>query len=168
MAIKPASCKNKGRRLQQKVVRSILSSFPHLQADDCSSTSMGANGEDVRMSPLARNVVPLSIECKCVEKINIWACIEQAIANCPQGITPCVVFSRNRATTHAVVPWEYLLSLLVRVNRSGGIPGDLEHLLKEMLPLLVRQFPVDSPPSSSSSHPDVATDGEEEEGGGSH
>ena len=145
MVLKPASCKNKGRRLQQKVVRSILDAFPHLQSDDCFSTSMGANGEDVRMSPLARSAVPLSIECKCVEKISIWSCIEQAKDNSPQGTTPCVIFTRNRAPTYAVVPWDFLLLLLVRANQSGGLPADMEHVLRELLPLLARQFPTTAP-----------------------
>ena len=47
-----------------KVARSIVRAFPHLTDDDAVSTSMGAPGEDIKMSTATRNVLPLSIECK--------------------------------------------------------------------------------------------------------
>ena len=130
--MRPQSAKSKGRRLQQKVASSILEAFPHLKEDDCFSTSMGAQGEDVRMSPLARASVPLSIECKCQEKLNVWSCLEQAKANCPKNVTPCLIFSRNRAPTYATVPWDFLLKLLQ--NKSGGeIDPKLASLLRELV-----------------------------------
>ena len=77
MPLRPQSAKSKGRRLQQKIAASIIEAFPHLNEDDCFSTSMGAQGEDIRMSPLARKSVPLSIECKCQEKIGRASCRER-------------------------------------------------------------------------------------------
>lgn len=118
--MRPQSCKSKGRRLQQRVAADILRAFPHLAPDDCVSTSMGAPGEDVRLSAAARACVGLSIECKNVEKINVWACLEQCQRNAPPGTTPCLVFSRNRSPTYAVVPWGHLLSLCRRSHRAGG------------------------------------------------
>lgn len=130
--MRPQSCKSKGRRLQQKVAGSILETFPHLAPDDVVSTSMGAPGEDVRMSPLARQSLPISIECKCVEKINIWSCLQQCEANTPEGVTSCLVFSRNRSPTYAVVPWDALLDLYRRVATDGGeLPPRLVALLHE-------------------------------------
>lgn len=125
--------------MQQRVVASILDTFPHLGGDDVVSTSMGAGGEDVRLSPLARSAVPLSIECKCVERLNVWACIEQAARNAPNDATPCVVFSRNRASTYAVVEWDVLLSLLKRCyNASGddGVPTGLRDALLALSPFI--------------------------------
>ena len=135
VVMKPQSCKSKGRRLQQKVARSILDKFQHLGDGDVVSTSMGAGGEDVRMSPLARASLPLSIECKCVEKINVWACLDQARANTPSGgdVTPCLVFSRNNAPTYAVVPWDVLLELYGRIDsKADGIPPRLADLLSQL------------------------------------
>jgi hypothetical protein len=134
MPLKPQSAKSKGRRLQQRVARDIRAAFPHLQEDDVVSTSMGANGEDVRLSPLARTSLPLSLECKCQERsINVWACLEQARSNCPDGAAPCVVFSRNRADTYAVVPWRLLLDLHRRVALGdGALPLRLAALLREV------------------------------------
>ena len=128
--MRPQSCKSKGRRLQQRVARNILDAFPHLGEDDVVSTSMGAPGEDVRLSPTARIAVPLSIECKCVEKLNVWACLEQAERNAPDGTTPCLVFSRNRAPTYAVVPWEFLLTLLSQERCT--LPPRLRALLAQL------------------------------------
>jgi hypothetical protein len=134
--MRPQSCKSKGRRFQQKIARSILEAFPHLAPDDVASTSMGCNGEDVRLSPLAREAVPLSLECKCVEKLNVWSCLEQAQANTPSNATPCLVFSRNRSPSYAVVPWEHLLSLYqslyLSLSRGGGLPPRLQSLLAQL------------------------------------
>lgn len=128
--------------MQQKVAASIREAFPHLNDDDCFSTSMGAHGEDVRLSTAAREVVPLSIECKCVEKINIWQCIEQCETNTPQmtdiDVASCLIFSRNRSKTYAVVQWDVLLSLLKRVQstQQEGIPPRMSALIQELHGLL--------------------------------
>lgn len=129
--MRPQSCKSKGRRFQQKVARAILDVFPHLTEDDVRSTSMGAPGEDIQMSPLARQALPLSLECKCVEKLNVWSCIEQAQKNTPDGATPCLVFSRNRSDTYAVLPWSTLLDLFATLEKSSThrIPPRLNQLL---------------------------------------
>ena len=110
--MRPSSCKAKGRRHQQSIVRDILTAFPMLTPDDVRSTSMGAGGEDILMSPRAQEYVPLSIEAKNTERLNLWSAIEQAAANCPSDREPCVVFTRNRAKVYAAVPWELLVRLL--------------------------------------------------------
>jgi len=69
--VKSQSCKSKGRRLQQAVRDLILENFKDLEEDDVRSTSMGAGGEDVLLSPKARKYFPFSIECKNQEKINV-------------------------------------------------------------------------------------------------
>ena len=133
--MKPQSCKNKGRRFQQKVCGTILDTFPHLTDEDVRSVSMGAGGEDILLSPLARRSLPLSIECKCVERMNVWQCIEQAESNCPSGATPCLVFSKNRSKTYAVLPWEYVLLLMgERTTRGtgGSMPDRLCHIIEEL------------------------------------
>ena len=142
--MRPQSCKSKGRRLQQKVANSILESFPHLGPDDVVSTSMGAPGEDVRLSPLARTAVPLSIECKCVEKINVWACLEQCERNAPPDTTPCLVFSRNRSPTYAVLPWPTLLALYGRRGDETTIPPRLRALLLQLTDFVSNDEPCSS------------------------
>ena len=117
--MRPQSCKSKGRRLQQRVASSIVETFPDvLTADDCRSTPMGSPGEDILLSPLARSVVPLSFECKNVERLSIWSCIEQCERNTPPQATPCVVFSKNHASTYACVRWDTLLALLAAAHAA--------------------------------------------------
>lgn len=116
--MKPQSAKAKGRRLQQKVANSILDAFPELQPADCFSTSMGCPGEDIKLSTAARALVPLSLECKNTERLNLWGALEQCAQNCPSFAEPCVVFSKNNAKTYATVEWQFLLKLLRR--SSGG------------------------------------------------
>ena len=41
---------------------------------------MGAGGEDLIMARAAREKFPFSIECKNVEKLNVWEAYEQAQA----------------------------------------------------------------------------------------
>ena len=132
--MRPQSCKSKGRRLQQQVAQNILEAFPELGNGDAVSTSMGAGGEDIRMSPAARGCIPLSIECKNVEKINIWGCLEQTSKNTPSEASPCLVFTRNRSPVWAVVPWDLLLDLFRRVRCGNGdtLPPRLEELLLEL------------------------------------
>ena len=138
MPIRPQSAKSKGRRLQKAVAESILRHFPHLKEDDCFSTSMGAPGEDIRLSPRGRESVPLSIECKCQEKLNVWESLNQAARNCPEEATPCLVFSRNRSPTYAVVEWDFLIRLLSgrEGSTSEATLKNLRRLGKEMSDLV--------------------------------
>lgn len=140
--MKPQSAKSKGRRLQQRVAKRILDTFGHLTDDDVRSTSMGAGGEDVCLSARARESVPLSIECKNTERLNVWSALEQCQKNCPASATPCVVFSKNNAGTYAVVPLDALLALYKRVADEGALPPRLASLLRE----LVRFAPEDAVP----------------------
>lgn len=133
--MRPQSCKSKGRRFQQKIARTILDSFEHLTEDDVHSTSMGAPGEDIKLSAAARRCLPLSLECKCVERLNVWQCLEQSQSNCPDGATPCLVFSRNRSPAYAVLPWETLLDLFQRIHgnhTAESLPPRLIELIQEI------------------------------------
>lgn len=111
--MKTSSAKNKGRRLQQYVRDRLLALAPWLQADDVRSTSMGASGEDLLLSPKARETYPIAIECKNVEKINIWQAIDQAQENA-NGHYPVVIFKRNHSKVYAAVDLDLLLTLLTK------------------------------------------------------
>ena len=116
------SCKAKGRRLQQLIARDILDAFPHLEYDDVRSTSMGAHGEDVQLSPLARECVPFSFEAKNQERLSIWAAIEQCVANAGAH-EPCVVLKKNHSAVYAVVRWPTLLKLLAGAHAGAHAPS---------------------------------------------
>jgi len=107
--MQPQSAKNKGRVLQ-KWVREKLIEMLEVHPEDVESRSMGAGGEDLIMSRAARQKFPHSIECKNVEKLNIWDAYEQARAN-SGDYEPLVVIKKNGKKPLAVVDAEYFISL---------------------------------------------------------
>lgn len=116
--MRPQSAKAKGRRLQQEVRDAVLATFPSLEPDDVRSTSMGASGADILLSPAARKLFPFYVEAKNRESLNIWAALEQAEvgrANALGTVHPLVVFRRNKSRTYAAMPFEVLLELLREV-----------------------------------------------------
>ena len=113
--MKPQSAKAKGRKLQQWVRDIILESFPSLEADDVRSTSMGAGGEDVQLSPAARRLMPYSIECKSVEKLNVWAAYEQAEANSGEH-EPLLVMKKNRKEPLVVLDAKAFINLIKSIE----------------------------------------------------
>lgn len=70
--------KQRGRSFQQEVRDLILETFPQLEIDDCRSASMGAGGEDVQLSPAARKLLPIQIECKRVKSFPAYNWYNQA------------------------------------------------------------------------------------------
>jgi len=112
------SRKAKGRRLQQEVRDLILETYKDvLEPDDVRSTSMGASGEDLLLSPAARKLFPFATECKNQEKLNIWSSLEQAETNAGKHI-PLLVFKRNRSKIYATIEFERLLELLDEDSKS--------------------------------------------------
>jgi len=109
--MKPQSAKAKGRNLQQWVRDLILESFPALEPDDVRSTSMGAGGEDLLLSPAARRLFPYSVECKNVEKLNVWNAYDQAAANSGEH-EPLLVMKKNRKKPLVVMDAEAFVNLL--------------------------------------------------------
>ncbi len=103
------SAKAKGRRLQQWV-RDKLIEMLDVHPEDIESRSMGAGGEDLIMARAARQKFPHSIECKNVEKLNIWDAYEQASANCGD-YEPIVVIKKNGKKPLVVIDAEYYIQL---------------------------------------------------------
>ncbi len=111
--MRPQSCKAKGRRLQQEIRDAVLAAFPSLEPDDVRSTSMGAAGADLLLSPAARKLFPFYVECKNQEALNIWAALKQAESNGPCAL---VAFRRNNSHTYAALRFDLLLDLMRRAN----------------------------------------------------
>jgi hypothetical protein len=112
----PSSAKAKGRRLQQWV-RDKLIEMLDVHPEDIESRSMGAGGEDLIMARAARKKFPMSIECKNVEKLNIWDAYEQASVNCGD-YQPIVVMKKNGKKPLVVVDAEYYISLFREKNEN--------------------------------------------------
>lgn len=109
--MKPSSAKAKGRKLQQWARDCILKVHPGLQKDDVRSTSMGAGGEDVQLSPAARLLVPYSIECKNLQAMVLYKWYDQAVLNAPKGTEPVVVAKANHHKPVVIVDAEYFFNL---------------------------------------------------------
>ena len=103
--MKTASAKNKGRLLQQWVRDLLLKLHPALSLDDVRSTSMGAGGEDIQLSPAAREMIPFTIECKNNARIAVYKFYEQACAH-GKG-EPIVVIKQNRSKPLVIVDADY-------------------------------------------------------------
>tara|TARA_B110000046_G_scaffold158320_1_gene170226 strand:- start:3893 stop:4324 length:432 start_codon:yes stop_codon:yes gene_type:complete len=132
--MKTQSCKAKGRRLQQLIVQDLLTRFPQLAEDDVRSTSMGANGEDVLLSPTARKCIPFSFEAKNQERLNIWGAIDQAGANAPRDADVAVVIKKNNTKPHVVVTWDCFLRLICPPAASTPVctKGQLEQMALQL------------------------------------
>jgi len=112
MAISTASGKAKGRKLQQWVMKLLLSLSEGLEPDDIKSTGMGQGGEDVQLSPAARKQWKISVECKARKSIASYSWYAQAEDNCPKGSEPVVVMKADRKKPLVVVDADWFFNLL--------------------------------------------------------
>ena len=107
--MKTQSAKAKGRRLQQWVVQQLIETFD-IHPEDIKSCSMGAGGEDVQMARSAREKFPYSVECKNVEKLNVWDACDQAKANAGD-YEPMVIMKKNGKKPLVVIDAEHFIRL---------------------------------------------------------
>lgn len=107
--MKTSSAKAKGRRLQQWVRDQLIEEL-NVHEEDIESRSMGAGGEDLIMARAAREKFPYSVECKNVEKLNVWDAYDQAKANC-KDYEPIVVMKKNGKKPLVVIDAEYFVRL---------------------------------------------------------
>ena len=93
--MKTSSAKGKGRRLQQWTRDQILETFEELEPDDVRSTSMGASGMDVQLSPAAQKLFGFAVECKNVEsRLMFGKHLNSAEANAGH-LEPMLVIKKN-------------------------------------------------------------------------
>ena len=76
---------------------------------------MGESGEDIILSPAARDLIPFSFECKNQERLNIWESLSQSEENSKENI-PAVVFTRNRTKTYIALELEEFLKIIGEIN----------------------------------------------------
>ena len=114
--MRPQSAKAKGRRLQQQF-RDLLIEKLDIHPEDIESRSMGAGGEDLIMARAAREKFPYSIECKNVEKLNVWEAYKQASEN-SKDYEPLVVMKKNNHKTLVVLDAEFFVKIYQKSNLS--------------------------------------------------
>ena len=112
--MKPQSAKAKGRNLQKWVRDLLLENFPSLEPDDVRSTSMGCGGEDLQLSPAARKLFSFSIECKNVERLNVYDAYDQASANSGDH-EPLLIMKKNHRKPLVVMDAEHFVELIKKL-----------------------------------------------------
>ena len=112
--MKTQSAKAKGRNLQKWVVQQLIETFD-IHPEDIKSCSMGAGGEDVVMARAAREKFSFSVECKNVQKLNVWDAYEQAQAN-SNGYEPIVVMKKNHKKPLVVIDAESFIELCAKIR----------------------------------------------------
>lgn len=113
--MRTSSAKAKGRTLQGWVRDIILSINPELMGEDVRNTSSGAQGEDVQLSPAARELIPMQIECKNLARHAVYKHYEQASTH--GNHEPLLIIKQNRSKPLAVVDAAYYFELLRKANR---------------------------------------------------
>lgn len=78
---------------------------PELEQGDVVSTSMGAGGEDVKLSPAARRIYPFQIECKSKSKVAVYNDYAQATTHGDHE--PVLVIKQNQCKPLVVVDADY-------------------------------------------------------------
>jgi hypothetical protein len=116
--MRSSSAKAKGRRLQDWVVTWLRDLFG-FKPEDCKPAIMGETGEDVKLASSSRERFPYSVECKNVEKLNIWSALEQCEQNAPADTQPVVFFRRNRSKTYAVVEASHFMTLAYYMDQHN-------------------------------------------------
>lgn len=120
MANTVQSRKAKARRLQQETRDLLLEHFSQLTDGDVVSVPMGVSGEDLLLSPLAREVLRCSFECKNQEKLSLWKELDQTEKNAAKvGRHPVLVFRKNGAPSRVVIRTELFVKMLSELHKAG-------------------------------------------------
>jgi hypothetical protein len=119
--MKTSSAKSKGRSLQQLVRDKIIELLRPwgIVAEDVKSTSMGASGEDVQLSPRARSYLPVSIECKSYKEMAVYKWYEQAKVNSGGNIPLLVIKANNKKPLVVIDLDRYLFLEYVRLQGNN-------------------------------------------------
>lgn len=110
------SKKAKGRNLQKTVVKELLKigEPKGLEPGDVRSTSMGASGVDVIMSPAAKKLLgDLAIECKNQEALNVTKIFFDHAAKYGKSIN-LLVHKRNKTEPLVTLTMTDFMNLLER------------------------------------------------------
>jgi len=108
--MRPASAKAKGRALQDWTRKKLIEVFD-IHEEDIKTAVMGESGEDIKMARAAREKFPFSVECKNVERLNVWEAYDQAKENSGK-YEPIVVMKKNRKKPLVVIDAETFIKLM--------------------------------------------------------
>lgn len=113
----PRSRKDKGKRLQNLVVKMVLAVFPDLTARDVLSRIMGDSGSDVILSEVAFKAFPYDVECKSNARFAIYQAYEQRNEDVIDG-ERLVVIKGNHKPPLAIVSLDHFMELIDASNNT--------------------------------------------------
>lgn len=110
--MKQSSRRKKGKFLQNLVRDKILKYFPHLRKKDVDVARNGENGPDIKLSKVAKCLVPFSFETKNQEKMKtIYYWFKQADRNSGK-LEPVLVVKQNTRRPLVVIDMETFFDLI--------------------------------------------------------
>lgn len=115
VATTPRSRKNKGANFQKEIRQKLLETFPMLEEDDIKTAIMGESGEDIKLSPAARKLIPFSIEAKAQEKVSLRTWWEQTKANAGKHI-PLLITKQSRKEPLVILSLEDFINLIKTIK----------------------------------------------------
>ena len=77
---------------------------------------MGSQGEDILLSPAARRLLPISVECKARNKMALYGFYEQAKENAKGRGEPTVFVKQDRSRPLVIVDAEFFLDIMRKVS----------------------------------------------------
>jgi hypothetical protein len=114
--------KAKARYLQNLIADRIRMLFG-CHKDDVKPAIMGESGVDIHLSPAMQERLPLAIECKYRESLNIWDAMKQAEANAVRtGLKPALIFKRARSPVYVAVKFDDFIWWMRRLDGRHSIP----------------------------------------------
>ena len=110
--MKQSSRRRKGKFLQNLVRDKILKNFQHLKRKDVDVANTGENGRDIKLSKVAKLLVPYSFETKNQEKVKtVYDWLDQAKRN-SGNLEPIVVMKQNTRRPLAVIALDHFFELI--------------------------------------------------------
>jgi len=128
--MRTSSAKAKGRRLQNRVAEDLRAvAGDSLEPDDIKPVSMGVSGVDILLTPAARRLFDLLVECKNHEKLNVVGVFTDHVQKYADKLgLPLLVHSRNRSEDLVTMRWADFLKMLKSFLQGGDFP--FAHLSK--------------------------------------
>jgi hypothetical protein len=109
--MKQKSRRAKGKKLQRILRDKLLKAFPHLHPGDIRVAKTGENGEDLKLSRIARRLIPYQWECKNQQKFKtLYSFWDQSARH--GKYEPVLVIKQNSRRSLAVVDLDLLIDLI--------------------------------------------------------
>ena len=109
--MKQTSRRAKGKKLQKILRDKLLKAFPHLHPIDIRVAKTGENGEDLKLSRIARRLIPFQFEAKSQQKFKtLYSFWDQSVRH--GKYEPVLVVKQNSRRSLAVIDLDQFVHLI--------------------------------------------------------